>query len=298
MFLILDQHLTEFGLRLRGIAERKGLVTLPLTSAEIARDSTLAFLLSEEDLSLRLHCQGITISIRDIDGVYCGINAFEPKLWEWFSPEDADYAARETQALWLAILASLPCRVVNPPALDSLAGTLLSTPEILYVALQIGFRIPTVISLESGKVAAELFKTGIPGRYADLGEVWLNEIGLSQDDLSSLEQNEDHFRVMEEVPGRPVHVTLLGADQFFACQMDTGGSVVPVAARQIPRPIRTRLRTFHKRLNLNLAEYSFRVMADDTWVFIGCGRPPTFGVAAHGDTLLEQIVDYATGKER
>ena len=295
MFLILDQKPTEFSLRIRDIAERKGLKTVLVTSAELARDLALVFHLSEQGPSLHLHYQEMAIETSGIEGVYCGINVFEPTLWEQFTLKDAEYAARETQALWLAILASLPCRVVNPPALDSLAGTLLSTPEVLHLAHRLGFHIPMVISLESGKVAAEVLGTGVPARYADLGEVWANETGLRQDDLSSLEQNENHFRVLEEVTGKPMYVTLLG-NQFFACETAAGGLVVPVAVRKIPRLIKTRLRTFHKRLNLTLAEHSFRVMPDGTWVFVGCARPPICAVAAHGDALLGQVVDYAVGK--
>jgi hypothetical protein len=297
LFLILDQQLTEFGLRLRSVAERKGLKTLLLTSAEIVQDLALVFHLSEQDASLQLRYQNDTIETHDIDGVYCGINTFEPRLWEQFSPEDAEYAAQETQALWLAILASLPCRVVNPPALDSLAGTLLSTPEILYLAHRLGFQIPMVVTLESGKVAAELLSAGVPARYADLGEVWINEMGLSQDDLFRVAQNEDHFRVKEEAPGKPTCVTLVG-DQFFVCVPDVGNSIRSAAVGEMPRPTRTRLRTLHKELNLSLAEYYFRTVADGTWFFSGYGRPPIFAVAAYGDTLFERIVDYATGKGR
>lgn len=296
MFLILDQNLTEFSLRLRTLAERRGLKTVLWTSADVVRDVVLLFRLSERDLTLHLRYQDISIETCDIEGVYCGINIFDPLLWDQFTRKDAEYAARETQALWLAILASLPCRVVNPPAVDSLAGTFLSTPEIIFLAHRLGFRVPMVISLESGKVAAEILRTGAPARYADLGEVWVDERELSEDGLTSLEQNEDHFRVLEEVPGKQTYVTLLG-DQFFACEVESGGSVVPVAVRQIPRLIKSRLRTLHKRLNLALAEHSFRVMADGNWVFFGSARPPIFAVAAHGDAFLEQVVNYVVGKE-
>jgi hypothetical protein len=297
LFLILDQCLTEFDLRLKQVAERKEIKTVLLTSAQIAHDLALVFCLSEQDSSIHLHYRDVSIKTSDIDGVYCGINAFEPGLWEQFTLEDAEYAARETQALWLAILASLSCRVVNPPALDTLAGTILSTPEILYLAHQLGFQIPMVITMESGKITAELLATGVPACYADLGVVKINETRLSQREFSSLEQNDDHILVKEEVPGKPMYVTLVGG-QFFACEMAPDGSMRPIAARQIPRQIRTRVRTLQKRLNLNLAEYNFRVIVDGTWVFCGCGRPPTFSVAAYGDTLFEQIIDYATGKGR
>ena len=174
MFLILSQAPTEFSLRLKRAAEHKGLKTLHLTSAEIARDLALVFHLTEESVNLSLNYKGASIGTADISGVYCEINVFDYSLWERFSPEDAQYAAQETQALWLAILASLPCRVVNPPALDTLAGTLLSTPEILYLAHRLGFPIPMVISLESGKTASELLTTGATVFYADLGEVSIN----------------------------------------------------------------------------------------------------------------------------
>ena len=294
MFLILDQQQTEFSLNLRRVAERKGIKTLLLTSAEIVQDLELVFFLSEKNATLRLRYQNDLIETHDIDGVYCGINTFEPGLWERFSVEDAEYASRETQALWLSILASFPCRVVNPPALDTLAGTLLSTPEILYLASQLGFRIPMMITLESGKAAAELLSSNVPVIYADLGEVWINEIGLSQGNISSLAQNKDHFRVKEKLPGKPVYVTLVG-DQFCACTPDASGSIRSSDVGEVPHSIRTLLRTLHQQLNLNLSEYYFRTIADGTWFFSGYGRPPTFAVAAFGDALFEQIVAYATG---
>ena len=295
MFLILDQYPSAFSLRLKDVAERKGHRTVLLTSADVARDAALVFHLSQQETRLRLRCRDAVVETSDIEGVYCGINAFEAGLWERFTPGDAEYAARETQALWLAILAGLPCHVVNRPALDSLAGTLLSTPEMLYLAHRLGFRVPMVISLESGKVAAEVLGAGVPARYADLGEARTAERGLSRNDLSRLERNDDHFRVLEEVPGKAIYVTLLG-DRFFACETLPGGAAVPVAVRDIPRPVKTRLRTLQKRLNLALAEHAFRVTADGTWVFLGCARPPAFAVAAHGDAFFEHVVDYAVEK--
>jgi hypothetical protein len=295
LFLILDQQLTEFSLWLRNVAERKGLNTLLLTSAEVVRNQALVFHLSEQDISFQLRFQETVIETRDIEGVYCGINTFNPGLWTYFTAEDAEYAARETQALWLTILSSLPCRVVNPPALDTLAGTLLDTPEILYLAHQIGFQIPTMITLESGEVAAEMLSAGIPALYTDLGEVWINETSSNQVELSILAQNRDNIRVTEEVPGKPFYVTLLG-NQFLACTPEAGGVVRSVSAHQIPRLIKSRLRTLQKHLNLNLAEYYFRITTDGIWVFSGYWRPPSFSVAAYGDDLLAQIVDYAVKK--
>ncbi|MGD8505070.1 MAG: hypothetical protein PVF15_00190 [Candidatus Bathyarchaeota archaeon] len=295
MFLILDQQLTEFSRRLKNVAERKGLETLVLTSAEIARDLVLVFHLSDKGVKFQLSFQGTSIESHCIDGVYCGINAFEPKLWDQFSSKDAEYAAWETQALWLAILASLPCQVVNPPALDTMAGTLLSTPEILYFAHRLGFQIPAIVSLESGKVTAELLSSGVTARYADLGDAWISEKSSSRVDLSLLEQKENHFRVTEEIPGRMMSVALVGS-RFFACALDSEDTLTPITYRQIPRLVRTRLRTLHKWLNLNVAEYYFHVTAKDTWIFSGCGRPPTLAVTAFGDAIFEHIINFAVGK--
>jgi hypothetical protein len=255
----------------------------------------LVFHLTDKDISVHLQYQDVTFTIQQIEGVYCGINIFESTLWEQFSPKDAEYAARETQALWLAILQSLPCRVVNPPALDSLAGTLLSTPETLYLAHRLGFYIPMSISLESGMIAAELLGAGVPARCADLGEVWVNETYLRREDITNLKLNEDHFRVSEELLGKPIYLTLVGS-KIFACEVHSGGSVVPLPINLIPRLIKSRLRTLHKRLNLTLAEYSFRIMTDGYFAFLGCTRPPVYTVAALGDEFIGQVIDYAVGK--
>lgn len=295
MFLIFDQHLNEFNRSLERIAREKGLKTILLTSAQVARDLTLVYHLSGQDLHLQLQHGDTLIESGDIKGVYCGINAFDPGVWESFSPEDAEYAARETQALWLAIFASLSPRMVNPPALDSLAGTILSTPELMYLSHQLGFQIPMVISLESGKIAAELLGTGVPARYTDLGEALIPEAGVHQACMGGLQENENHFRILENPPGKSVYLTL-SRQELFASEVEDDTSVIALDADSVPSQIRTRLYALQKRLNLHLAEYAFRVASNDTWVFCGCERLPLFGVAAYGDMLFARIVDHATGK--
>jgi len=297
MFLILDQKLDKFSLRLREIAEHKGLETVFITSAELVHNVLLVFHIAEQGCNLYLRYRDKVIRSSDIEGVYCGIDIFEPALWKYFAPKDAEYAARETQALWLAILTSLPCRVVNPPAFESLAGTLLSTPEIFYLAHQMGFDIPMMINLESGKIAAEVLRRGVPAYYADLGEMWINETKLIHNNIPFLEQNENHFQVVEEIPGKPIHISLVG-DRFFACEIAKNGLVYPIDVSKIPYLIKTRLRTLHKRLNLKLAEYFFRIMVDGTWVFVGYIRKPLYAITAYGDVLFEKIIDYIVKRRK
>lgn len=52
LFLILDQYLTEFNLRLKRVTERKEMKTLLLTSAQITLNLALVFCLSEQDASI------------------------------------------------------------------------------------------------------------------------------------------------------------------------------------------------------------------------------------------------------
>jgi hypothetical protein len=295
LFLILDEQLTEFSQKLKAVAERKGFTTIFLTSAEIVSNSALVFSLSEQDASFQLRYQNTVIETKNIEGIYCGINTFDPILWNRFSSQDAEYAAQEMQALWVSILASFSSRVVNPPALDTLAGTLLSTPETLYLAHRLGFQIPMTITVESGKMAAELLSANVLARYADLGEVWINEIGLDQGDASRLAQKESHYRVREEISGKPACIALVGK-QFFVCISDSEGVPQNATIYEIPEPIRSRLLALHKQLNLNLSEYYFHVTPDENWIFSGYGRPPTLAVTVYGDLLFEQIIHHCTGR--
>jgi hypothetical protein len=185
--------------------------------------------------------------------------------------------------------------VLNPPALDTLAGTLLSTPEMIYLAHQMGFETPMMITLESGERALELLSTGVAAKYTDLGDVWIADRFFSSDHTATLQKNGDHFRVKEEAPGKPVFVTLVG-DQFFVCTNYRHDHPISMAVNDLPAVIKARIKNLQERLNLVLAEYSFRITENGRWYFCGYGRPPVCSIQAFGDTLLEAVVDYATKK--
>jgi len=288
----MEQHPTDFGRRLREAAENQGLTVGMLTSAELAHNLALVFHLAEGPPLLRLRHKEWTVETRDIEGVYCGIDMFPASLWEAFSAKDAEYAAQETQALWLGVLASLPCRVVNPPALDTLAGTVLSSPEILYLAHRLGFRIPTVADVESGELAAQALGKGVMATYADLGELWEQSMLRTKNELRECR---NHIRILEKVRGRPVWAAVLD-DQFFPSQVSLGGSIEPLPEYDLPVSIRSRLRVLQSRLNLDLAEYAFHITANGTWVFSECTRVPVHAVAAYGYQLLQKIVEAIAGK--
>lgn len=295
MFLIFAQYLDEFSQNLDRVAREKGLDTILLTSAQVATDLTLVYRLSCQDMHLQLQHGDTHIESGDIEAVYCGINTFEPNIWISFTSEDAEYAARETQAVWLSILTSLSSKMVNPPAMDSLAGTVLSTPELMYLAQQFGFQIPMVINLESGKIAAELLSSGVSARYTNLGEPLTHEGDVQQICIGDLQESVNHFRVLEIPPGKSIYLTVSG-QELFASEVEADASVRTLDIAFIPAQIQSRLHALQDQLNLHLAEYAFRVTPSENWVFCDCQRLPLVGVAAYGDMLFAQIVDRATGQ--
>ncbi|HIH03453.1 MAG TPA: hypothetical protein HA263_06250 [Methanoregulaceae archaeon] len=81
---------------------------------------------------------GTRLDSRWIGAVFNRLQA--PLLPHFYSASEADraYAGAETSALWLSWLASLPCRVVNPPSPGSLAGPWYPLPQWLHLAARAG----------------------------------------------------------------------------------------------------------------------------------------------------------------
>jgi hypothetical protein len=295
MFLILDESRTEFGLLLQQAAERRQVPVLYLTAAEIVSGLTLDFFVSDAGSHLRLDYGGRIICDEEITGIWCGINAFVPECWTRFGPEDATYAAAEMQAVWLAILSEIACPVINRPALDTLAGTVISSPELFFTAHGLGLCVPLVVSLESGRAACELLRAGIPSQYTDLGEPLISETRPGAGDLPVLEQHDTHCRVKEEVTGRPVWIALIG-DEALVSAPGPDGIPARAPARTVPRQVRSRLRALHRRLSLTLAEYEFRITADGTWVLCGCTRFPGVTAITCGNELFDRIIGLCGGE--
>jgi hypothetical protein len=291
VLLILDQQPTEFTQKLKTAAEKKGTKTLLLTSEDIANSLSLAFFISNKETDCKFSFRGSEFGKNDIKGCYCAINAFEPELWPAFSPEDAAYAAKETQALWLGILSSLECTIINPPALDTLAGTYLSTPETMNLARDVGFKIPLVITLESGKTTAELLKC-VQAKYTDLGEPLLSDRTRTSNSLWAVEQSENHFRITEQISGKSVHLTVIGK-KTWACEQNPQTPIRATDISQIPKTIGAKTRMLQKRLNLNCAEYHFQIQNEDEWVFTGISRPPLYSAFVFGEALFSLIVEFA-----
>lgn len=297
LFLIIDEYSTDFCQKLRSVSIRKGLDTLLLTAQMIACEISVDFYLNDHTAEFKLCAGDFTMNSRDISGVYCGLNAFTPKLWDFFSPEDAEYAARESQALWLALLTSLGRRVVNLPTPDSLAGTSLSVFEFYNQARKLGFHIPMVLILESGEAALELSKTGAVAFYQDLGRPWPEEKILADYCREGIVEPGNHIRIREYISGRKVCITLLG-QHIFASIVEPGEAAgTPMGFKEIPLSIRNCLLALHKGLNLNMAEYLFKLTDDGEWIITGIEKHPYFTFSVFGNCFLESLVEFVTGEK-
>lgn len=293
MILILELVESDFGHRLRSVLQKKGEKTLLLTSMRIVQEVFIAFNLDSQTSSFKLGYKDQVIHSEAIQGVYCGLTSFSPALFPRFSAEDAQYAALETQALWLALLTSLTCPLINPPALDTLSGSLLSPVELAAQAREVGLRTPTMVCVSHGNVAAHIYQSGIPARFSDLGKIWVNESNRSQIEMATFDQNPNHFLIQENPPGQPVGIGVIGK-QWLPFGQASGDSFQPIDLEKVPHTLRKNIRSLHKHLHLNAAEYLFK-RQEDVWTLIGVSHPPHFSLQAYQDEAYTALANFLSG---
>lgn len=287
MFLILDESESEFIRRLRSVSISMGLETLFLTGRQLAREVEIDYYLNDTETQFYLSHGDRQISIADLKAVYCGLDVFAPEWWTCFDADDAAYAAQECFALWLSILASLPCRVINRPAMDSLAGSAFPPSQFYHIASGLGFKIPLTMVLESGDRAMELIALGAPATFQDLGRIDAIEVHASQG--LPAQARENHIYIKEVVPGLPLYLSLVG-EQIFVVYNDATGSLRSLPAEFVPAVVRERVQVLHRVLHLNWAEYQFSVSREGSWIITGYERCPRVAMAALGDELLAAMV--------
>lgn len=293
MILILETEGTDFTQKLRSVLQRRGVETLLISSAQLAQEVSISFSLGTDHADFQLRYLDKQIDSSDLQGIYCGIVAFSPLFFNQFSADDAQYAAVETQALWLAMLSSLSCRKINPPALDTLAGTCLSPAELAIQAHKLGLMTPAFICVENGEIAARINQSGVPARFSDLGKTWTVEINHNQVDLKALKRNPNQYFIQENPAGQATWVTIIGR-RMLVCEGLPGGEICQVPSSQIPGQVRSQLRKLQKLLNLNAAEY-FLKRQDNNWCLCGVSFPPRFSILAYPDEVIFAIADYLTG---
>ena len=292
MFLILGQKECTFCQALKRVCKRRGIEPLLLDPLDIARNLQLSFFVDGESVSLSLFFKGKEVQHRDIEAVYCSVDSFEPELWSHFEEKDDRFAASETHALWLAILSGLECTVINPPSPESLAGAALSTPEVFRIASEAGLGIPAVADVDSGDLAAQVILRNRHIQYFDLGDP--KEGPPVVGGLAGLENSQDHFRLVEKVCGSPVFVTAIGTS--FRAHEGGSNARWPENRLAIPGSVRGGLMELQRGLNLCFAEYFFGVSREGEWIFQGYERGAPKGYSVMGDRLLDDLLDFATGK--
>jgi hypothetical protein len=82
---------------------------------------------------------GRRVAARELTGVVTRIACVTGYELPFVTEHDRDYAASEMHAFLLALLTSLPCRVVNPPTPDGLCGPILAQEQ--WVQLAAGARV-------------------------------------------------------------------------------------------------------------------------------------------------------------
>lgn len=293
MILILEMVEAEIGQRLRSALEKQGDKALLLTSMQIAQEVSISFSLSAQKAGFQLCYQDLRLKSETLQGVYCGITAFPVGLFTRFSPEDAQYAALEMQALWLAMLSCLTCPLINPPALDTLAGSLLSPVELAGLARSVGITTPFMVCVENGRTAAQIQQSQPSARFSDLGKPWLVEINHPQIDLSDLSQNPNQYLIQENPPGLPVGIGIIGK-RLLAYELSPGNRFKTLDYAKIPVNIRSQVRKLQKRLRLNAAEYLFKVHHGD-WVLCAVTHPLHFTLQAYQDEAYAALANFLSG---
>lgn len=290
MFLIIENTCSDFGDALEGVSRRKNLETLHLTSEIIAKELLLSFDLSDRGEGLSLALRGRTYEAADIEGCFCGLDSFSPAHWSHFTKEDAEYAARETHALWLAILTSLKQRVLNPPAPDLLGGTLLTPVELYEKARDSGLSVPMVLYVESGRTVRELLEMGSPIRVSDLGCDCQTELLLTESSGAGLQDSRNCHRVREVMLDSQIWISLIG-ERFYACIRNSEGNLASYPIGEIPQKVREPLRALQKKLKLRVGEYGFNRSADGFWTLLDARRTPELAWLVEGEKLLDELLN-------
>ncbi len=163
--------------------ERRGLEVLRWSPAMMIDAVSVTLALDDAQTSVTFEVDGRRIVGDQLTGAITLVDAFVPTLWPRYAPRDRCYAATEALAVWAAILAALPCAVLNPPAADALGGAILTPVELGLHAWEVGLAAPSVTYVEAARVfpaaladevrASACALGRLPLREAPLGRAWL-----------------------------------------------------------------------------------------------------------------------------
>lgn len=291
MILIFEQYRTLFGERLYKAAEEMDLPSLWLTTDQIIKDLLISFYLENNKTNIVFSYGSLSFTSTDLKGVYSAIDYFPSDMFEFVSKKDREYATMEWHALWLSLLSVLECKVVNPPAVDALGGAVFSPVEIFDKAKKCGFDIPTILEVESGKVASQFADHRAYLTYTDLGEDVLLEKKIDKKKLLEQPLLEHHIRIREYLPTKAVSISVVGVKIFITYMNEKDTHL------EIPDIIEESLLKLHKNMNLIIAEYFFSITKEKEWIFYDVKRVPSKeSLDTHGEKLISEAINVIRGE--
>lgn len=289
--LICEQYRTPLGEALYHYMDRKGLSPLWLTPDDIVKNLEITLYLDSE--TSRIHFAYGALQFRDTDlhGIYSTLDYFPSELFGFSSQKDRNYAVMEWHALWLSVLHSVKCRLVNPPAVDALGGAVFSSAEIFDKARKVGLAIPTVLEVESGKIALELAHSDLHLTYTDLGENISIERAMDKEALLKQPSAEHHLRIREYPLGKRVGITIIGSKLFLTEYNSTSNDPLKWTDE-----VTHKLMQLHKEIHLRVAEYLFCVTNEQQWILYDMKRTLSKeSLDQHQEKIMSEIVNLLEG---
>ena len=257
------------------------------------------------------------LSLEDITAVYYrrpGPHRLAPGL----SDTDARWAAVEARAGFGGLLASLPCRWINHPHHNTIAG---NSPHSLAVARRSGLEAPRTL-ITNDPARAREFVSSLPGRvaaYKALGAggpqdvdgqpmaVWTSQVHA--DDITDAVALTAH-QFQEWVPKR--HEVRLTAveDRLFAAEIHAGSEASRIDFRRdydaltyrvcdVPEPVASGVRELMRTFRLRYAALDFLVRQDDAWLLVDVNPAGQYGfVPELRDPITRALADTLQGATR
>jgi hypothetical protein len=291
LILILEEYSAALGSAIEEECALRGLESLRLTRQRIVHEVGIDLRVGTQGCGGALSIGGRNLPLLEVEGVYCSLDSFPPTLWPDFSPEDAAYAAKETHAIWLALLSSLSCRPVNPPVPEALGGAVYSPVELFLAARESSLHIPMTACMGLDDAMA-LVRSPIAATLCDLGCENQQEKPLGA--LSRLAPKSPwrHVRIRERLPGPRNVLCVVGGLLLASTWPATGGESEPLASKVIPTRVVNGVHTLHAKLGLVLAEYHFVTLPNGDWILDDYSRTPNPSTwMVHSKALVPAVLE-------
>jgi hypothetical protein len=256
--------------------ERRGVEVLRWSPTVMVDAVSVSLAIDDAGTSVTFEVGGRRIVGEALAGVITLFDAFAPTLWPRYEPRDRTYAATEALAVWVAVLAALPCAVLNPPAADALGGAILTPVEVALRAWEVGLAAPSVTYLEAASALTDELADEVRASACALGRLPLHEVPLGRAWLAA-------------AADEPIRVR--GAGRARSRAVVIGEHVLGVGGDAPPQPVAAALIELHRRIERVVGEVWLSRDEDGRWLVEDAMRWPSEVAAAElGDRLGDALV--------